>query len=276
MPSAPLSGKSSLAGDPTDLAAPLLPTVVVASYKGGVWKTTLAVALAERLAWAGLRVLLVTCDDQEDARSRLGVTASDPQVARQARGEGSITVLGARDNKAIDLLYRRGPEKLGLGTYDLAVVDTPPQIKGGTLPGVLLIATVDGTDAARNLISMLKQTPKSSKIVLVKVKRDDPDAWAQNADAIGTAAKRDVTWLPSTLPQELAIPVTSPGGLALMAALLALLGAAAPRLHPRVSERLRHPRLPHLVEGPPEGGVAPHALARQDVHPRPRLGPGRR
>ena len=188
MPSAPLSGKSSLVGDPTDIATPLLPTVVVASYKGGVWKTTLAVALAERLAWAGLRVLLVTCDDQEDARSRLGVTASDPQVARRERGEGSITVLGARDNKAIDLLYRRGPEKLGLGTYDLAVVDTPPQIKGGTLPGVLLIATVDGTDAARNLVSMLKQTPPSSRIVLVKVKRDDPDAWKQNADAIGTAA----------------------------------------------------------------------------------------
>ena len=205
MPSAPLSGKSSLVGDPTDIATPLLPTVVIASYKGGVWKTTLAVALAERLAWAGLRVLLVTCDDQEDARARLGVTASDPQVARQARGEGSITVLGARDTKAIDLLYRRGPEKLGLGTYDLAVVDTPPQIKGGTLPGVLLIATVDGTDAARNLISMLKQTPKSSKIVLVKVKRDDPDAWAQNVDAIGTAAKREVTWLQPTLP--LATPI---------------------------------------------------------------------
>ena len=210
MPSAPLSGKSSLVGDPTDIATPLLPTVVVASYKGGVWKTTLAVAIAERLAWAGLRVLLVTCDDQEDARSRLGVTASDPQVARRERGEGSITVLGARDNKAIDLLYRRGPEKLGLGTYDLAVVDTPPQIKGGTLPGVLLIATVDGTDAARNLVSMLKQTPRSSRIVLVKVKRDDTDAWNQNADAIGTAAKRDVTWLKPTLP--LATPGPDNGG----------------------------------------------------------------
>ena len=205
MPSAPLSGKSSLVGDPTDLASPLLPTVVVASYKGGVWKTTLAVALAERLAWAGLRVLLVTCDDQEDARARLGVTASHAQVARLTRGEGTITVLSARDSQAIDLLYRRGPEKLGLGTYDLAVVDTPPQIKGGTLPGVLLIATVDGTDAARNLISMLKQTPKSSKVVLVKVKRDAPDNWAQSVEAIGTAAKREPTWLQPTLP--LAAPI---------------------------------------------------------------------
>ena len=41
---------------------PLLPTVVVVSYKGGAGKTALAVPIAERLAFAGLRVLLMTCD----------------------------------------------------------------------------------------------------------------------------------------------------------------------------------------------------------------------
>ena len=46
--------------DPPGLYAPLLPTVVVASYKGGAGKTALAVPIAERLAYAGLRVLLMT------------------------------------------------------------------------------------------------------------------------------------------------------------------------------------------------------------------------
>jgi cellulose biosynthesis protein BcsQ len=205
MPASPLTGKSSLVEETTLASTPLLPTVVAASYKGGVWKTTLAVALAERLAWAGLRVLLVTCDDQEDARSRLGVTAEAAQVAKLTRGEGTITVLGARNDKAIDLLYRRGPEKLGLGAYDIAVVDTPPQLKGGMLPGVLMLATVDGTDAARNLVSMLRVTPPNSKVVLIKVKRDDPSTWAQNVNAIEKAAGREVTWLKPTLP--LATPI---------------------------------------------------------------------
>ena len=61
---------SRVSQDPPGLYAPLLPTVVVASYKGGAGKTALAVPIAERLAFAGLRVLLLTCDTQEDARFR--------------------------------------------------------------------------------------------------------------------------------------------------------------------------------------------------------------
>ena len=205
MPSTPLSGKSSLAPDVATPTVPLLPTVVVASYKGGVWKTTVAVAVAERLAWAGLNVLLVTCDDQEDARSRLGVKATDSQVAKLSRGEGTVTVLGARNERAIDLLYRRGPERLGLGTFDVAVVDTPPRVQGGMLPGVTLLATVDGTDAVRNLVTMLRETPKTSKVVLVKVKRADADEWEHNVKAISDASGHDATWLKPTLP--LATPI---------------------------------------------------------------------
>jgi len=37
--------------------------------------------IAERLAFAGLRVLRMTCDTQEDARYRLGVTSSEGAIA---------------------------------------------------------------------------------------------------------------------------------------------------------------------------------------------------
>lgn len=200
MPATPLRTQR-LAGEPPALLTPLLPTVVVGSYKGGVWKTGLSVAVAERLALAGLKVLLVTCDKQEDARSRLGVKASDPQVSRVACGTGSVTVLGARDSKAVELLYRLGPERLGFGAFDIAVVDTPPVEQGGSLPGVLLIATVDGTDAARNLITMLRGTPSNTDVVLVKVNRKDLDEWAQDVAAIQKAAGRSMQYLADPLPK---------------------------------------------------------------------------
>lgn len=196
-----------LAADKPVKAVPVLPTLVVASYKGGVWKTSLAVAIAERLAFAGLSVLLVTSDSQEDARARLGVRASDPQVARVTRGPGTVTVIGARDEKAIDILYRPGLEKLGLGRFDVAVVDTPPAVKGGALPGVLMVATVDGTDAARNLITMLRSTPQNTEIVLVKVHREDVDQWGSNAAAIEEASGRSMLYLPTPLPK--AAPVSA-------------------------------------------------------------------
>jgi len=60
---------SRVAQDPPGLYAPFVPVVVVASYKGGVGKTALAVPIAERLAYAGLRVLLMTCDTQKRTRA---------------------------------------------------------------------------------------------------------------------------------------------------------------------------------------------------------------
>lgn len=68
---------------PPGLYAPLLPGVVVASYKGGAGKTALAVPIAERLAFAGMRVLLMTCDTQEDARYRLGVDRGERRGAKE-------------------------------------------------------------------------------------------------------------------------------------------------------------------------------------------------
>ena len=201
MPARPLRS-TRLPDEQQDLFAPLVPTVVVASYKGGVGKTAVAVACAERLAWAGLQILLLTCDSQEDARARLGVQPAEPQLARRPYGQGSVTVVGIRGTKAIDLLYRLGPEQLGLGKFDGAVLDTPPEVQGGSLPGVLLITPLDGVDAARNLITMLGRTPPNSDIILVRVGRADAEEWAQNAGAISDALRRELVFLPGPLPKS--------------------------------------------------------------------------
>lgn len=185
-----------------DLFAPMVPTVVVASYKGGVGKTAVAVACAERLAWAGLQILLLTCDSQEDARARLGVQPAESQIARRTYGHGSVTVLGIRGSNAIDLLYRNGPDQLGLGSFDVAVLDTPPEVHGGSLPGVLLITPLDGVDAARNLLTMLRRTPQNSDIILVRVGRAEASEWAQNAGAISDALERQLEYLPEPLPKS--------------------------------------------------------------------------
>lgn len=192
-----------LTSEPDSNQPPLLPTVVVASYKGGVWKTSFSVAIAERLAWAGQRVLMLTVDSQEDARARLGVLPSDPAIARKAFGHsGSVTVMGLRGSKAIDVLYRFGPEQLGLGTFDIAVVDTPPEAFGGSLPGVLLITTVDGGDAARNLVKMLAGTPANSDVILVHVGEEDPEHWVHNVAAIEEACGRPLEYLDEPVPRS--------------------------------------------------------------------------
>ena len=190
---------SRVAQDPPGLYAPLLPVVVVASYKGGAGKTALAVPIAERLAFAGLRVLLMTCDTQEDARYRLGVDRGEGPIATRHYGSGTVTVTGIRGEKVIDVLYRKGPEKMRLGSYDIAVLDTPPEVQGGSLPGVLLVATVDGGDAARNVVTMLQRTPSNSQIVLVRLGREDPDDWRQNVGVMEEVLQRALDYYPEPL-----------------------------------------------------------------------------
>lgn len=105
----PESMATPLLAAPTPNPPPLLPTVVVAANKGGAWKTALAVALAERLAWAGQRVLLLSTEPREEARARLGVRHSDPPIASKAIGpSGSVTVMGLHASRAVALLFRVG------------------------------------------------------------------------------------------------------------------------------------------------------------------------
>lgn len=184
-----------------DTAVPRLPTVVVSSWKGGVWKTCLSASLAERLSFAGLDVLYLVTDDQLDARRRLGISESDPDVARVQRGSGTVTVVGLAGAHAVDVLYRGGPGRFG--RFDAIVVDTPPVKKGGCLPGVLLLAPTDGDDASANLIRMLRATPANTDIVLVRIDAVPKREWAQDAAVIHDASNHTgaLSYLSDPLPR---------------------------------------------------------------------------
>ena len=184
-----------------DTAVPRLPTTVVSSWKGGVWKTCISASLAERLAFAGLDVLYLVTDDQLDARRRLGISASDPDVARVQRGPGSLTVVGLAGAHAVDVLYRSGAGRFG--RFDAIVVDTPPVKKGGCLPGVLLIAPTDGDDASANLIRMLRATPANTEIVLVRIDAVPKREWAHDAATIHDASNHSgaLSYLSDPLPR---------------------------------------------------------------------------
>jgi cellulose biosynthesis protein BcsQ len=167
----------------SDTAAPRLPTVVVSSWKGGVWKTCISASVAERLAFAGLDILYLVTDDQLDARRRLG-----------------ISVVGLAGAHAVDVLYRSGPGRFG--KFDAIIVDTPPVKKGGCLPGVLLIAPTDGDDASANLIRMLRATPSNTDVVLVRIDAVPRKEWERDATTIHDASNHaGGSYLPGPLPR---------------------------------------------------------------------------
>ena len=206
MPVTPLS-KRTVPKEEVQLIAPCLPVIVAASFKGGVWKSSTAGSIAERLAWAGLRVLLIVADRQEDMKMRLGIAPSAAKVSQVKRGQGSITLVCARGPVVIDLLYRTGPSSLGQGDFHIAVVDTPPGIEGGLLPGALLIALTDGNNASTNLVTMLRQTPKNTEVVLVRVgkkaTKEYIKEWASDVVTIATASKRkDAHFVPEPIPRS--------------------------------------------------------------------------
>ncbi len=204
MPSTPIR-VSMLPEEPGPLR-PRRPTIVVASNKSGTWKTTLALAMAERLALAHRHVLLLTCDPREDVRARLGVKPTEPRVTYRFYGKkggtGIVVVVGLRGSKAVDLLYRVRPIELGIPHYfELVVVDTPPEERAASLPGVMLVAPIDGADA-RNLITALRHTPANTDIFLVRAGWLRPDAWARTVGAVEDALGRSVSHLADPLLRE--------------------------------------------------------------------------
>jgi hypothetical protein len=196
MTAQPLPTRSTTAAAPVP-AVPKVPTVVLTAWKGGVWKTSIAVALAERLALAGLRVGLLATDAQQDARARLGVKPSDPDVARVERGEGVVVAVGLSGPQAADVLYRN-PRRLG--PLDLAVVDTAPSRRGMRLPGTLVVVPVFDADSARNNVAALLAAPANCRVVLVKTgSKLSASAWSQEVDVIAEAVDRPVQYAPRTL-----------------------------------------------------------------------------
>lgn len=94
-----------------------------------------------------------------------------------------------------------------MGSFYLAVIDTPREVQGGSLFGVLLFTPLDGTDAARNLLTMLSRppVPVDTDIMLIRVGREERDDWAQNATASERALGRDLQYLDDPLPRSKSI-----------------------------------------------------------------------
>ncbi len=187
-----------LTADAVDSAEPKVPAVVLTAWKGGVWKTSVAVSLAERLALAGLRVGLLATDVQQDARARLGVRPADPDPALVQRGEGVVVCAGLAGPQAADVLYRR-PDRLG--TIDLAIVDTAPSRRGMRLPGTLVIVPVFDADSTRNNVAAMLSAPDTCRIVLIKTgARLSSDDWRYEVNMIEEALGRYIEFAPDPLP----------------------------------------------------------------------------
>lgn len=96
--------------------------VAIAASKGGVGKTTSAVALASILASQGRRVLLVDADQQGDASSALGVS---PDAVE--RGTADVLLAGV---PAVDAIRTSGavhvmPGSVGLADADVLLATMP-------------------------------------------------------------------------------------------------------------------------------------------------------
>lgn len=195
----------SLAADAASAVKPKIPTVVLTAWKGGVWKSSIAVSLAERLAFAGLRVGLLATDSQQDARARLGVRPADPDPARVPRGGGIVVCAGLAGPRAADVLYRH-PDRLGT-PLDFAVVDTAPSRRGMRLPGTLVVVPVFDADSARNNVAALLDAPGNCRVVLIKTGAKIAAAeWSDEADVIARALGRsDVQFVTSPLGASPAI-----------------------------------------------------------------------
>jgi len=137
-------------------------TLTIAMQKGGSGKTTTAVNLAATLAENGFRVLVVDVDPQSNATSWFGVTDAGKGLFACLCENGSLTatirktatagvdiaasspwLVGAEKALACEVgaetLLRRKLQSVA-GTYDVALVDTPPTL------GVLTIGALVAAD----------------------------------------------------------------------------------------------------------------------------------
>ncbi len=198
----PLTSRT-LRDDPPPAHTPKIPTIVLTAWKGGVWKTSLAVSLAERLAFAGLRVGLLATDAQQDARARLGIRPRDPDVARVDRGDGVVVAIGLGGPQAADVLYRH-PERIG--PIDLAVVDTAPSRRGMRLPGTLVIVPVFDADSTRNNVAALLAAPENCELIVVRTgAKMARKTWEREVGVIGEALGRPLRYVPHSLSPSSAI-----------------------------------------------------------------------
>ena len=159
-------------------------TVAIAMQKGGSGKTTTAVNLAAALAEKGKRVLVVDVDPQANATSWFGVRDAGKGVFAALCENGSLSDIVVRTGTdGVDLVpssaWLVGAEKalageVGAetilrrrlkavaGSYDVALIDTPPTLRVLTVGALVaadeVLVPVEAHVMALNGLAQLLQT----------------------------------------------------------------------------------------------------------------------
>lgn len=132
-------------------------TLIIAGAKGGIGKTTTAVALAAELSRCGFRVALVDLDPQASATLALGqMPVPEPKEAASVLVEsgddvsfhlypGGRALEGVEQGRLQDPLGRDGSE-----AFDIRVVDCPPTL------GALTVAALRAADL---VVTPIQPTP---------------------------------------------------------------------------------------------------------------------
>ena len=155
--------------------APLL-TIVVANLKGGSTKTTTAAFISHALSEAGLSVLAVDADGENESL-----------LSWSEAGEWSIPVIGM----PVTDLYRKLPGVVG-DRYDAVVIDTPPmKERRGVVASAVRIAT-------HVLVPMAPTGMEYARIPAIRELVDDAGALAADPPELAVVLTRTVSNAAST------------------------------------------------------------------------------
>lgn len=155
--------------------APVL-TIVVANLKGGSTKTTTAAFVSHALAEAGLSVLAVDADGENESL-----------LSWSEAGEWSIPVIGM----PVTDLYRKLPGVVG-DRYDAVVIDTPPmKERRGVVASAIRIAT-------HVLVPMAPTGMEYARIPAIRELVDDAGALAADPPELAVVLTRTVSNAAST------------------------------------------------------------------------------
>jgi chromosome partitioning protein len=155
--------------------APLL-TIVVANLKGGSTKTTTAAFISHALAEAGLSLLAVDADGENESL-----------LSWSEAGEWSIPVIGM----PVTDLYRKLPGVVG-DRYDAVVIDTPPmKERRGVVSSAIRIAT-------HVLVPMAPTGMEYARVPAIRELVDDAGALATEPPQLAVVLTRTVSNAAST------------------------------------------------------------------------------